>query len=248
MTRRVHWLFGSFLVLFSIHLMAFILYLNNHKSTLQKTYQDDVTQEVMNIIHMVQATPLEQLARAIESVENAHIEVTITPEATFHNKLTDLTFWHIRKLIDAKTHQLNLSIDIPKNRWVNISARVQQSPSIWPNLLILITELCIAAIILFYAWSINLFIEPLKDFQDVAKGLGINMMTKVLKQYKGPRVIQETADAMNKMQQRIQDLIDDRTRMLAAISHDLKTPITRLKLRAHLFTDERTTQDAVPHR
>ncbi|WP_251365791.1 histidine kinase dimerization/phospho-acceptor domain-containing protein [Coxiella-like endosymbiont of Rhipicephalus sanguineus] len=46
----------------------------------------------------------------------------------------------------------------------------------------------------------------------------------------GPLVVQETAKAMNRMQQRIQTLIYNRTQMLAAISHDLRTPITRMKL------------------
>jgi signal transduction histidine kinase len=49
--------------------------------------------------------------------------------------------------------------------------------------------------------------------------------------------VREAAQAMNKMQRRIQDLIRDRTQMLAAISHDLRTPITRMKLRSQLIDD-----------
>ena len=40
------------------------------------------------------------------------------------------------------------------------------------------------------------------------------------------------------MRRRITDLIDDRTRMLAAISHDLRTPITRMRLRCEFIEDE----------
>ena len=40
------------------------------------------------------------------------------------------------------------------------------------------------------------------------------------------------------MRERITGLIDDRTRMLAAISHDLRTPITRLRLRSEFIEDE----------
>jgi signal transduction histidine kinase len=48
----------------------------------------------------------------------------------------------------------------------------------------------------------------------------------------GPREIAQVADALNDMRTRIRALLDDRTRMLAAISHDLRTPLTRLRLRA----------------
>src|SRR3546814_8698132 len=40
------------------------------------------------------------------------------------------------------------------------------------------------------------------------------------------------------MQRRIKKMITDRTQMLAAISHDLRTPITRLRLRAEFIEDE----------
>ncbi len=245
MKKRFHWLFASFLCLFAIHFVVFIFYLNHHKKTIQKSYQDDLVQEVMNIIHMVQATPLEQLKRAIDTLDYPHIKVSLSNKPNFQRQLTDLTFWHIRKLINKQSQELTLSLDLPQSRWVNILANVKQSESIWPNLLILLAELGIAGIVLFYAWSINRFIVPLKDFQTIADGLDINVTPYQLRQYKGPRVIQETANAMNKMQKRIKELIDNRTLMLAAISHDLKTPITRLKLRAHLFSEEQLTQETL---
>ncbi|WP_305888216.1 histidine kinase dimerization/phospho-acceptor domain-containing protein, partial [Pseudomonas sp. GW456-12-10-14-LB2] len=46
------------------------------------------------------------------------------------------------------------------------------------------------------------------------------------------------ARALNRMHERIALLMSDRTRMLAAISHDLRTPITRLRLRAEFIEDE----------
>ncbi|NMG45530.1 HAMP domain-containing protein [Aromatoleum toluvorans] len=54
----------------------------------------------------------------------------------------------------------------------------------------------------------------------------------------GPAEAAQAAHAFNRMQQRILQHVSERTRILAAISHDLQTPITRLRLRAELIDDE----------
>ena len=59
---------------------------------------------------------------------------------------------------------------------------------------------------------------------------------------KGPLEIQQAARAFNTMQPRLSRFIEDRTRMLAAMSHDLKTPITRMRLRADLLDDDELRQ------
>lgn len=54
---------------------------------------------------------------------------------------------------------------------------------------------------------------------------------------KGPREVRALGSAFNALQSRVKRLVDDRTQMLAAISHDLKTPLTRLRLRAEDIND-----------
>jgi signal transduction histidine kinase len=56
----------------------------------------------------------------------------------------------------------------------------------------------------------------------------------------GPDEIRNVALAFNAMQMRIQRLVEDRTQALAAVSHDLRTPITRLRLRAGFIDDPMT--------
>jgi signal transduction histidine kinase len=55
---------------------------------------------------------------------------------------------------------------------------------------------------------------------------------------RGPQEIRIVARALNQMRERIKALIDDRTRMLAAVSHDLRTPITRLRLQCEFIEGE----------
>jgi signal transduction histidine kinase len=54
----------------------------------------------------------------------------------------------------------------------------------------------------------------------------------------GPVEVGRAAQAFNTMQQRLSRFIADRTRILTAISHDLKTPLTRLRLRSEMLEDE----------
>jgi signal transduction histidine kinase len=57
---------------------------------------------------------------------------------------------------------------------------------------------------------------------------------------RGPYEVRAAARALNRMRERIRSLIDDRTQMLAAVSHDLRTPITRLRLRCEFIEDDAT--------
>lgn len=61
--------------------------------------------------------------------------------------------------------------------------------------------------------------------------------TSVLLPEQGPREIVKVQRAFNAMQHRIHRLIEDRTQALAAVSHDLRTPISRLRLRCGLLPD-----------
>ncbi|KRA73913.1 histidine kinase [Caulobacter sp. Root656] len=72
--------------------------------------------------------------------------------------------------------------------------------------------------------------------KDVAR-FGDDLDAKALP-LRGPRELRELSAAFNTMQGRIRGLMDERTRMLAAIAHDLRTYLTRLTLRAEFITDE----------
>jgi len=79
--------------------------------------------------------------------------------------------------------------------------------------------------------------RPLDKLVRAAEQLGREIDVPPLKE-QGPLEIQATAQAFNRMQERITRFIDDRQRLFSAISHDLKTPITRLRLRAEMLDKE----------
>jgi len=86
---------------------------------------------------------------------------------------------------------------------------------------------------------------PLSQMAKAADALGRGLRQPTLPE-KGPRELRLAARAFNSMQDRLHRYLDSRTRVLAAMSHDLSTPITRLLLRTedlgdHMLREKFTT-------
>jgi signal transduction histidine kinase len=86
-------------------------------------------------------------------------------------------------------------------------------------------------------WAARALTAPLSSFAKAAESFSLNGAAAPLPE-RGPEEIRSVAKALNRMRERITTLIDDRTRMLAAISHDLRTPITRMRLRSEFIEDD----------
>lgn len=79
--------------------------------------------------------------------------------------------------------------------------------------------------------------RPLRLLATAATGLGNNIEAAPLVEA-GPTEVREAAAAFNLMQAQIKDFIQERTHLLAAITHDLQTPLTRLRLRLEKVADD----------
>jgi len=79
---------------------------------------------------------------------------------------------------------------------------------------------------------------PLRRLAQTADGIGRGRIVPV--PHGGPEEVRRLAQALDAMQTRITRLVDDRTQALAAVSHDLRTPITRMRLRAGFLEDPDT--------
>ena len=94
--------------------------------------------------------------------------------------------------------------------------------------------------------AFRLVTRPLKQLATAAESLGPDLKSEVIPDH-GPVEVAHAAAAFNAMQQRIAGYLAERVQILAAISHDLQTPITRMRLRLDLMdpseTQERLVQD-----
>ena len=85
--------------------------------------------------------------------------------------------------------------------------------------------------------AVRIATRPLSRMADAARALGEDPGRAPM-DTAGPTEVAQAAAAFNQMQHRIAEHVTERTRILAAISHDLQTPITRLRLRAEMVEDE----------
>ena len=85
-------------------------------------------------------------------------------------------------------------------------------------------------------------IRPIRRLAVAANRLGKGQDVPHVKQ-EGAREVRQAADAFRKMQERIGRQVSQRTIMLAGVSHDLRTPLTRLKLALSMMEDTQDTKD-----
>jgi signal transduction histidine kinase len=98
----------------------------------------------------------------------------------------------------------------------------------------LAVQLCILA---FFVWvAVKLATQPLARLEHAANSLGSDLRGEPLPE-NGPKEVARAATAFNAMQRRIAEQVAERIQILAAISHDLQTPITRMRLRADFLGD-----------
>lgn len=119
---------------------------------------------------------------------------------------------------------------------VTFDTRQPQAAASWPYRLLLSLTVLLAAVIAVSLIAVRWATRPLNALADAAEELGKNINRPPLEE-KGPLEVARAARAFNTMQSRLAGYIRDRTRVLAAMSHDLKTPITRLRLRSELLDD-----------
>jgi len=118
-----------------------------------------------------------------------------------------------------------------------LTARMQPMPALLfgPTL---VTLLFIAtSMTLLGLWAARGLTRPLRSFARAAENFSPDGEIAWLPE-RGPHEIRTAARALNQMRERIKSLVDERTRMLAAVSHDLRTPITRLRLRCEFIDNQ----------
>jgi signal transduction histidine kinase len=118
--------------------------------------------------------------------------------------------------------------------WVGFRLQEPRRLPIWPRRLITNMLIIVGVLALLSLIAVRWVTRPLHRLARAAEALGRDINHPALGE-SGPAEVRRAARAFNAMQERLSRYIRTRTSILAAMSHDLKTPITRLRLRAELL-------------
>lgn len=132
---------------------------------------------------------------------------------------------------------LTLSVRLNDRRWLNVETLVAPPPPTWALPTISMAGGTAVALIIIVIVLVRRAAQPLQNLAVAADRLGRGEDVKSLP-VSGPSEVRQTTEAFNEMRERLQRFVKDRTQMLAAISHDLRTPITALRLRAEFIDDK----------
>ncbi len=129
-----------------------------------------------------------------------------------------------------------MSVELESGRWLNMAARVNfQRTSLFRSFVTV--GIMSIAVIIIIVLTVRRLTRPLGGLASAAEQLGRGDDVATLAEA-GPPEVRGAIRAFNVMQERLTRFIQDRTAMLAAISHDLRTPITSLRIRAEFIEDE----------
>jgi signal transduction histidine kinase len=135
----------------------------------------------------------------------------------------------------------DVSVKLAGGEWARIQVTEARRIPRWPIRLITSMIAFMAAMILLSFIAVRWVTRPLNALADAADRLGADINHPPLDE-DGPAEVRRAAHAFNSMQERLSRFVRTRTAILAAMSHDLKTPITRLRLRAEML-DESDLRD-----
>lgn len=148
-------------------------------------------------------------------------------------------------------HQLDSSADAGSTRdwlfadmqlsdgqWLRSVSRIPANIRVWawPSIGLLILSSILTLVLL--TLIIRKITQPMQNLADAATRFGRGEAVSDLDDSTGPVEVRDMARAFNRMQLRLSQFVTDRMRMLAAISHDLRTPMTSLRINAEFVDDQ----------
>jgi signal transduction histidine kinase len=130
-----------------------------------------------------------------------------------------------------------VQIALHDGTWVTFDSYLSPQATAVPLRLALTLLILLGTVIALSLVAVRWVTGPLSSLATAAEKLGEDINRPPLPET-GPIEAQRAARAFNTMQRRLARFIADRTRIFTAMSHDLKTPITRLRLRSEMLGDE----------
>lgn len=225
-----------------------------------------VGERVAVLVHVLEVTPADLVPKILAAYSipasgvsiDAEVRVADGPRQADNESIARLIARRLRitndrvrvQLIDdtealvryvpwrATPKTLLVSVDLAPGRWLNARSRVVQPDApIWLQIGLVQFGAAIVAILVTLGLGLRHVVRPVTALADAAEQFGLGVAVVPLPE-RGPRELRTMTASFNAMQARLRAFVSDRTRMLGAISHDLRTPLSSLWLRAEMVEDD----------
>ena len=175
-------------------------------------------------------------------VELHEVEQGIPPMPHLAPEMAEMHLAMMRGELSAI--EMQLSIALADGQWLNVGTRFERPPLQWPWASIVSFGITAAIILVSACWFLlTRLTGPLLRVSRAADRLGKGEAVDPLPLI-GPSEVRGLTQAFNRMQARLTRFVADRTRLLAALGHDLRSPLTAMRVRAEMV-DEDETRDSL---
>ncbi len=230
-----------------VHVLSLWMYQRALDQELSRAHEASLAERLISIKRSVALAPREQREALAHDLSGGPIEahwnlnrgaVAGGPGVETWSGLSD----QIRRLAeDTKSddvvigtsvdpHVALLSLRLADESWLNVSLFAASHPHASGHGTLLSTSLMALGVVLMSLLMARWLTRPISEIADAVTLLSPEDATSAVPEA-GPREVRHLARSFNDMSRRIADLITRRTQALAAVSHDLRTPLTRLRLR-----------------
>ncbi|MDC0498367.1 ATP-binding protein [Alphaproteobacteria bacterium] len=243
-----------FVPIFLLVIITSVIFYQTSWNIISKRLTESVVADINVIVKLIKQD-LET-----EAIDIAEKDFKMKINIQENSKVDNIIFIDQRGILSQRLNQALINIDKPFTYDLsNIDKGVKIVIQLDKNLLLVNVDkdrLYSETAFVFLLWMIfasiillivsyflmNKQIRPLKRLSIIAETFGRGLDAPEL-QSAGASEIRQTANAFNQMRTRIKRFLKQRTDMLAGVSHDLRTPLTRMKLQLSLLKDEKAKKE-----
>jgi signal transduction histidine kinase len=256
----VNWLprtlFGRLILLMAgglalAQLIGATLHMAERQRLVSTTISAEFAQRVAAVYRAIDHQPAAERAGLAQLLSSPRQQLSLesSPPTTPESAVADNEFLHrVREALGMTitlqpvvtpspgVFAFDLYLQLSAGDWLRVRGQAPREIIALPVHHFMTLGLMLLMVFLLVWLTVRMTVRPLTDLAQAARALGDDLRSPPLAE-NGPLEVRAAAQAFNAMQQRIRAGIEERERFLAAVSHDLKTPVTRLRLRSEMLDD-----------
>lgn len=251
-----HTLFGRMLLLLTLGLVlaqsaSALIHVVDRQRTLGRVVGQELAQRLSASYRTIDSRPAAEQPALAASLSTPRLRITVVPEppavdgpaqaaeglpAALRSNLGAGIELRPAALPTLGQYAFDVYMRLSAGSWLRVEGSAPPEVFARPWHLLINLALTLVTIVVVVAVAARGVARPLTDLATAARTLSADLKQPPLAE-NGPTEVREVARAFNAMQSRIRSGIEERERFLAAVSHDLKTPVTRLRLRTEMLAD-----------